>query len=51
MQNEKKMTESRENYKAPKCEIIEMKSESVLCSSDYSADHEGFEDDYYTVEW
>lgn len=32
-------------YEAPKCEIIEVQNEGVLCSSDYNATHRGFEDD------
>lgn len=50
MQNDKKMTGSREEYKAPKCEIIELENEGVLCGSDYEAEHQGFEDGY-TVDW
>lgn len=50
MQNDKKMTESHEEYEAPKCEIIEIQNEGVLCGSDYGASHRGFEDGY-TVDW
>lgn len=43
MQDNKKTT-SLESYEAPKCEIIEIQNEGVLCGSDYSATHRGFED-------
>lgn len=35
----------REAYEAPKCEIIEVQNEGVLCGSGVaSASHEGFEE-------
>lgn len=44
MNEEQQAANSREAYEAPKCEIIEMQQEGVLCGSDYSATHGGFED-------
>lgn len=32
----------REAYEAPKCEIIEMQNEGVLCQSGYGASNESF---------
>lgn len=44
MNEEQQAANSREVYEAPKCEIIEIQNEGVLCGSDYSATHRGFED-------
>lgn len=44
MNEEQQAANSREAYEAPKCEIIEIQNEGVLCGSDYSATHRGFED-------
>lgn len=44
MNEEQQAANSREAYEAPKCEIIEVQNEGVLCGSDYSATHRGFED-------
>ena len=44
MNEEQQAATSREAYEAPKCEIIEIQQEGVLCGSDYSATHRGFED-------
>lgn len=44
MNEEQQAATSREAYEAPKCEIIEMQNEGVLCQSGYSATHGGFED-------
>ena len=44
MNEEQQAATSREVYEAPKCEIIEIQNEGVLCGSDYSATHRGFED-------
>lgn len=34
----------KEVYEAPKCEIIEIENEGVLCGSGYDAGHDGFGD-------
>lgn len=44
MNEKQQAATSREAYEAPKCEIIEIQQEGVLCGSDYSATHGGFED-------
>lgn len=44
MNEEQQAANSREAYEAPKCEIIEMQQEGVLCQSGYGATHRGFED-------
>lgn len=44
MNEEQQAANGREAYEAPKCEIIEIQNEGVLCGSDYSATHRGFED-------
>lgn len=47
-ENMKKMNEKqqaangREAYEAPKCEIIEMQNEGVLCQSGYGASNDSF---------
>lgn len=39
----------REAYEAPKCEIIEMQQEGVLCSSDIkNGKHNSYEEDPFT---
>ena len=37
----------REAYEAPKCEIIEMQQEGVLCGS-YGSKHNPYEEDAFT---
>ena len=37
----------REAYEAPKCEIIEMQQEGVLCGS-YGSKHNPYEEDPFT---
>lgn len=44
MNEKQQAANGREAYEAPKCEIIEIQNEGVLCGSDYSATHRGFED-------
>lgn len=45
MKTVEEMKMNGESYEAPKCKIIEMQTEGVLlCGSDYSATHRGFED-------
>lgn len=44
MNEEQQAATSREAYEAPKCEIIEMQQEGVLCQSGYGTGHNGFED-------
>lgn len=43
----------REAYEAPKCEMIEMQNEGVLCGSvdGFSAGHEGYTDGEYGDVW
>ena len=41
----------REAYEAPKCEIIEMQNEGVLCHSGYGAGHNGFEEQGWGGSW
>ena len=43
MNEEQQAANSREVYEAPKCEIIEMQQEGVLCGS-YGSSHNGYED-------
>lgn len=43
MNEEQQAATSREAYEAPKCEIIEMQQEGVLCGS-YGSEHGGFGD-------
>ena len=44
MNEEQQAATSREAYEAPKCEIIEIQQEGVLCQSGYDTGHNGFED-------
>lgn len=44
MNEKQQAANGREAYEAPKCEIIEIQNEGVLCGSDYRATHRGFED-------
>lgn len=44
MNEEQQAANGREAYEAPKCEIIEVQNEGVLCGSGDSATHLGFED-------
>lgn len=46
MNEERQAANSREAYEAPKCEIIEMQQEGVLCGS-YGGGHDGFDEDDY----
>lgn len=41
----------REAYEAPKCEIIEMQQEGVLCQSGCDAGHDGFGEQYWGGSW
>lgn len=56
-ENMKKMNEkqqaanSREVYEAPKCEIIEMQNEGVLCQSGYGASNESFTENPWKPSW
>lgn len=49
MNEEQQAANSREVYEAPKCEVIEMQQEGVLCGS-YGSSHNGYEDNGY-YEW
>lgn len=44
MNEEQQAANGREAYEAPKCEIIEVQNEGVLCGSGDRATHRGFED-------
>lgn len=44
MNEERQAANSREVYEAPKCEIIELQQEGVLCQSGYGSEHGGFGD-------
>ncbi len=44
MKTVEEMKMDREAYEAPQCKTIEIQNEGVLCGSDYSATHRGFED-------
>ena len=42
MNEERQTANSREAYEAPKCEIIEMQQEGVLCGSVIGASNDSF---------
>ena len=44
MNEKQQAANGREAYEAPKCEIIEMQNEGVLCSSGI---HDGYEEDNF----
>lgn len=43
--------ERSEAYKAPKCEIIEIQNEGMICKSGNEAEHEGYENGDYSFGW
>lgn len=51
MNEEQQAANSREAYEAPKCEIIEMQQEGVLCLSSYGAGHGGFREQDWGGSW
>ena len=51
MNEEQQAANSREAYEAPKCEIIEMQQEGVLCQSGYGAGHNGFGEQDWGGRW
>lgn len=51
MNEEQQAANSREAYEAPKCEIIEMQQEGVLCLSSYGAGHGGFREQDWGGRW
>ena len=44
------LEEGREAYEAPKCEIIELQQEGVLCGS-YGANNENYQNGDYNWSW
>lgn len=51
MNEEQQAASSREAYEAPKCEIIEMQNEGVLCQSGYGASNESFTENPWKPSW
>lgn len=53
MNEEQQAANSREVYEAPKCEIIEVQNEGVLCGSGDSCDagHDGFGEQDWGGRW
>lgn len=51
MNEEQQAATSREAYEAPKCEIIEMQNEGVLCQSGYGASNESFTENPWKPSW
>lgn len=51
MNEEQQAANSREAYEAPKCEIIEMQNEGVLCQSGYGASNESFTENPWKPSW
>lgn len=51
MNEEQQAANSREAYEAPKCEIIEMQNEGVLCQSGYGASNESFTESDWGGRW
>lgn len=50
MNEEQQAASSREAYEAPKCEIIEMQQEGVLCGS-LDTGHDGFGEQDWGGRW
>ena len=50
MNEERHAAISREAYEAPKCEIIELQQEGVLCGS-YGSEHDGFTEKPWGGSW
>ena len=50
MNEKQQAANSREAYEAPKCEIIEMQNEGVLCSST-GASNESFTENPWKPSW
>ena len=51
MNEEQQAANSREAYEAPKCEIIELQQEGVLCLSGYGSGHDGFGEQDWGGRW
>ncbi len=51
MNEKQQAANSREAYEAPKCEIIEMQNEGVLCQSGYGAEHDGIGEQDWGGRW
>ena len=50
MNEKQQAANSREAYEAPKCEIIELQQEGVLCGSNGSV-HDGFTEETWGGNW
>lgn len=50
MNEEQQAANSREVYEAPKCEVIEMQQEGVLCGS-YGSGNNGYHNGDYPFDW
>lgn len=48
---EQQAANSREAYEAPKCEIIELQQEGVLCQSGYGSEHDDFTENSWGGRW
>lgn len=51
MNEKQQAANGREAYEAPKCEIIEMQNEGVLCQSGYGASNEDFTVNPWKPSW
>lgn len=51
MNEKQQAATSREAYEAPKCEIIEIQQEGVLCQSGYGASNESFTENPWKPSW
>lgn len=51
MNEEQQAANGREAYEAPKCEIIEMQQEGVLCGSVIGASNESFTEETWGGGW
>lgn len=51
MNEKQQAANGREAYEAPKCEIIEMQNEGVLCQSGYGASNESFTENPWKPSW
>lgn len=51
MNEKQQAANGREAYEAPKCEIIEMQNEGVLCQSGYGSGHDGYGNGDYNFGW
>lgn len=51
MNEKQQAANGREAYEAPKCEIIELQQEGVLCQSGYGASNESFTENPWKPSW